>query len=171
MLLAAGGFARSPLPRAPAPASTSAFPGRAGGIPGPARGSGVRAAQANPRGRGGGRRGGSGSRKLPGGRGRGGAGSVGLHWLSLPGSDIHALLAASPRAEALIPREIHSAPAGGTWCSCPLFPRATGLVSGVCSLGDPRSLHPAFKRSLSDPGQGALTPVLGWVVAGIWREI
>lgn len=86
-----------PLPRFPAGRGSWARSVRAAG--------GGRAARASPR-EGGGAAEGGGSRR----RG-GGAGRVGLHWLSLPRSDIHARPAASSRAEALIPGEADSAPA------------------------------------------------------------
>lgn len=69
-------------------------------------------------------------------------------------SDIHARLAASTRAEALIPGVADSAPAGGTRCSGPLSPRARRSVSGVFFLGDRVPSPPGCRGEWtpSDPG-------------------
>lgn len=120
--------ARLPHPTAPAPSSTSAFPCWPE-KPGPEV-SRMDVAAAPPSRRGGG---GAGA----GGGSRGGAaaqGRVGLHLLSLPQSDIHAHLAGSTRARALIPGVTNSSAAGGTRCSGPLSARRS--VSGVFFLGD-----------------------------------
>lgn len=137
--LAAGWFAtlppRPPPPAAGAPASTSAPPRWAGGARAPGARPSVSGLEQRPRpraalGAGGGSAG-----------GRGAARGVGFHRLSPPRSDIRAR-----PAPALIPSETDSARAGGTGCSCPLSPRATGLVAGVCFLGAPRSLAPPHPR-------------------------
>lgn len=116
-----------PLPRFPAGRGSWARSVRAAG--------GGRAARASPR-EGGGAAEGGGSRR----RG-GGAGRVGLHWLSLPRSDIHARPAASSGAEALIPGEADSAPAEelGVPALSPLAPEHQCQVCASCETPFPPS--------------------------------
>lgn len=65
------------------------------------------------------------------------AGRVGLHSPSLTRvTSPRASLRAQGRASDS-GGEADSALAGGTGCSCLLSPRACGLISGVCFLGDP----------------------------------